>query len=200
MHVYAADRTWWGEVCVFGFTALVVWLLDYASSLIEFDPDWWATLTSFGAVYVAVRWIAVRYAWRVTYLRSLGIVGVPDLNGEWQGYVRSSATEFKDTHNATLRIAQQWSTISVTLETEQSHSWSTSAILRSQGVECAELTYTYVNEPKAHAGSTMHAHRGTATLKLDGSSLEGEYYTGRDREAYGTIKVNRLERSAQAEN
>ena len=50
-----------------------------------------------------------------------------------------------------------------------------------------ELTYQYVNEPKAIAPSTMEMHKGTATLKLSGSTLDGGYYTGRGRGEVGTV-------------
>jgi hypothetical protein len=40
----------------------------------------------------------------------------------------------------------------------------------------------------------MHAHRGTAVLKLsdDGKELSGEYYSGRDRQNYGTLLIAKV--------
>ena len=55
------------------------------------------------------------------------------------------------------------------------------------------LSYEYLNEPVAAAGATMHAHRGTARLVLQGESdLDGEYYTGRDRQQYGALRIHRI--------
>ena len=56
-----------------------------------------------------------------------------------------------------------------------------SASLRTVDLLNAELSYQYVNEPMSNAPGTMEIHRGTATLELIGSSLEGDYYTGRGR-------------------
>lgn len=58
----------------------------------------------------------------------------------------------------------------------------------------AVLNYEYANEPRAHAIDGMHAHRGTARLRLNCESqvLEGEYYTGRDRKSHGTLRLERL--------
>ena len=41
-----------------------------------------------------------------------------------------------------------------------------------------ELHHLYVNEPHPTAPDTMNAHRGTATLRLKGAVLEGDYYNG----------------------
>ena len=51
-----------------------------------------------------------------------------------------------------------------------------------------ELHHLYVNEPHPTAPDTMNAHRGTATLRLKGAVLEGDYYTGRGRLEIGALK------------
>jgi predicted pore-forming effector associated with SMODS systems len=55
------------------------------------------------------------------------------------------------------------------------------------------VSYQYTNEPVVSARSTMHTHRGTATLVLKngGLILEGEYYSGRDRQNIGTIRLEK---------
>ena len=61
------------------------------------------------------------------------------------------------------------------------------------------LTYEYHNEPLPGATGTMHAHRGSATLRLaeNGNALEGEYFSGRDRANYGAIHLRRAKDGAE---
>ncbi len=78
------------------------------------------------------------------------------------------------------------------LETEYSKSQSLIVGIITAGSSAMVMSYEYLNEPKPAAKETMHAHRGTARLVLEGESLEGEYYTGRDRQNYGSLSLRRL--------
>jgi len=55
------------------------------------------------------------------------------------------------------------------------------------------LVYTFLNTPRADAVETMHMHHGTATHYLDeqANTLNGDYYTGRDRHTHGTMELVR---------
>jgi len=90
------------------------------------------------------------------------------------------------------------------METNNSVSHSVQAsILCSARLKVFEILYTYVNEPKAASKSTMNIHYGTASLQIsdDFKTLNGEYYSGRGRQTYGSIiakrqankKTNRLQ-------
>lgn len=192
MHPYTTDRSWLGEICVFITTIALVGLANLAATAVAEEPQWWMTVISFGVPFAGVQWVAKRYAWRFALLRRLRLVAVPDLGGQWSGYLCSSHSDFSDQQPITVQITQRWSELSIVFDTQTSRSWSTSAILRMAGLSEAELTYTYLNEPKATADRAMHAHRGTATLRLVGDELIGEYYTGRDRGAFGKIAIRRV--------
>lgn len=192
MHPYTTDRSWLGEICVFATTIVLVGLANLAATAVAEEPQWWMTVISFGVPFVGVQWVAKRYAWRLALFRRLRLVAVPDLGGRWSGYLCSSHSDFSNRQPITVQIAQRWSELSIVLDTPTSHSWSTSAILRTAGLPEAELTYTYFNEPKAAADRAMHTHRGTATLRLTDGELIGEYYTGRDRGAFGEIVIRRV--------
>jgi hypothetical protein len=58
------------------------------------------------------------------------------------------------------------------------------------------MVYEYSNVPKVmEANPTMFRHEGTQWLSLsensDESTLVGDYYTGRDRQTYGTVHLVR---------
>lgn len=53
------------------------------------------------------------------------------------------------------------------------------------------LTFEYTNEPKSGAQDTMHPHLGLNRLRLspDATTLEGDYFSGRDRQTFGHMKL-----------
>ncbi|WP_231725884.1 hypothetical protein [Chthonomonas calidirosea] len=131
-----------------------------------------------------------KWLWKIPLLRSIGIVKVPNLNGEWklQGWTKWS--EGQD-YQGEAEIKQTWTRISICIETEQSISRSITASLLVNEAEGITLRYEYCNDPKAKAPPTMHSHRGTANLRLKDDCLEGEYYTGRDRQTVGKLTLRR---------
>lgn len=129
------------------------------------------------------------------FMRRLGWLQVPDLNGEWQGNLTSyyvAHPQGKD-YPVTVRIEQTWTHICVTLKTQTSDSASITGSVLVQKPGGVVLTYQYLNEPKSGALDTMHMHKGTVWLVLETGSdplrLNGEYYSGRDRQNYGRLQV-----------
>jgi hypothetical protein len=77
-------------------------------------------------------------------------------------------------------------------EKSRSHSRVASLMIADDD-ECI-LIYDYLNTPKHNTPETMHMHRGSVELRFqldDGLDGEGEYYSGRDRNNYGTIRLVR---------
>ncbi|MDE0474504.1 MAG: hypothetical protein OXI50_08080 [Gammaproteobacteria bacterium] len=153
--------------------------LDYIAALKFGSP-----ITLYGVTLLLYE----RWLWRPA--RRIGISQVPDFSGTWRGAGRSShaATEF----DAEIEIAQTWSKISIVGRFGRSESQSSGfAFIRSRGME-AVLIHTYLNRPM-EAGEGLHIHEGTAelTLRKDGS-MNGTYYTGRDRATHGTFTLTRV--------
>ena len=128
-----------------------------------------------------------RWAWKI--FRKIGIVKTPNLNVKWKGYLKSSFDEHSAGIKATLEIFQDWTRIKIILNTEQSSSYSESASFVIEIPEEKRLSYQYINEPKPDAVKTMSIHRGTAILLFDEKeyTLIGEYYSGRDRQNFGSL-------------
>jgi hypothetical protein len=156
---------------------------------------WWLDLPAVWGFYVLFWRMFDRLLWNWPLLRVIGLVKVPDLGGRWVGHGLSS---YKDAagrpteYGITITITQRWTACLVHTETDAS--WSDSligAILLGNGRPPA-LSYEYKNQPRAHAGSTMHAHPGMTRLEMaDATHLVGEYYSGRDRQTYGTLTLTR---------
>jgi len=152
---------------------------------------WWVEAPSVLSVFGGLYMLFDKRLWRLKWLQRIGVVKVPDLNGRWsvQGHSSTSNEDF----TGEIHIRQTWTHIRITLETEHSRSHSLTASLLLEQPEGVTLNYEYRNEPKPSALCTMHAHRGTAVLRLrDEGLLEGEYYSGRDRLNCGELRLRRI--------
>ncbi len=192
MHPYATDSTERRSVIL--WLALISILIAYGLHLLlsKINTQWlWLIdVPSVMGVFGGLCTFFDKKLWRWQFLRKLTIVRVPDLNGLWvaEGKSITHSTDFA----GTVKIRQTWTHISITMETELSRSYSITASLLIDQPDEVTLSYEYRNEPKPNALPTMHAHRGTAVLRLKGEGLlEGEYYSGRDRRNYGTLLLKR---------
>lgn len=145
------------------------------------------------AIYFFVYYGFDKYLWNWAIFQKIGLVKTPDLNGEWVGEITSSHDDYRQTHGVKVNIVQQWSTISIVLKTKSSTSHSFIAGVLINEPRGITLHYNYLNEPVSDASKTMHAHRGTTWLIFNNAtgSLDGEYYSGRDRKTNGKLKLVR---------
>ena len=192
MHSYDLEGRSRVVVILAAASFLLVWMLDVSLGAIDFDPQWWLSVPSFGGFFSGIYWLFDRSVWKWNQLRHIGFVDVPDLNGKWSGEVETSFGQTASSREISILIQQRWSRIVITLETAHSRSRSVTASLRTDGLPNPELTYVYINEPRSNAPDTMNMHRGTASLELKSSALEGDYYTGRGRRQIGTIRLTRV--------
>jgi hypothetical protein len=197
MHPYATDSEERRQVPL-GLAVLAIlsayglaWFLDYTQ--LE-DKLWWLEIPSVAGFYAFYWWLFDRWVWRWRPLRTLHIIHVPDLSGHWRGTGESS---YKDAQgNRTkfkvldVEIRQTWTTMAVWYRLEKSRSHSLVGALTVHDGQYPSLSYEYINDPDPHAVTTMHVHPGMARLELvEATRLEGEYYTGRDRQNYGTLHL-----------
>ena len=195
MHTYTTDSSERKFVPLYiaGASILLTWGLNRILALAQLIIPWWIDAPSVTGFYSLLYTFFDKYLWKLRILRTIGIVKVPDLNGAWNGYVASSFDEHAKRYKATIRISQTWTRIVIILETNHSKSRSLIAAIVTEDSSGMILSYEYLNEPKLNAKHTMHVHRGTArlTLKSEGKVLEGEYYTGRDRQNFGILRFER---------
>lgn len=175
---------------VFGSLGLAALLRN-----VDWTPPLWLDVSSVMFLYGLLYGFFKRVAWKWGWLRRLGVVSTPILDGTWKGTVQSDYDGVtRPAHNVEVIIGQDWTEIVIRLlrpesNSSKSHSLSASMVVTED--ECI-LIYDYLNEPNADAPETMHMHRGTARLVLTGSDkLEGDYYTGRDRNNTGVIRLRR---------
>jgi len=195
MHPYATDSNERKTVafCFAVVGIVLAWCLSQLPRLIRIPWPWWIEIPSPFGFYVILAGVFDRWVWRWPLLRMIRIVEVPDLNGHWTGECTSSFDQHAQKYNVQVTISQTWTKIAILLETANSKSQSQVVGMTTREAEGVTLNYMFFNEPKEDADGRMHAHRGTTTLLLsrDGNELTGEYYSGRDRQNFGGLRLAR---------
>jgi hypothetical protein len=191
MHPYSTDSEERFQIA-FALAVIAVglaWLVALVTG--KTHPPFWLEVPGTATLYGLLLGIFRSYIWNWAVLHTASIVKVPDISGDWRGYVTSSFDSLAEQHPVTVRIRQNWTHLSLRLSTEHSDSESVvaSMVMGNQPV----LSYQYRNVPRTGAKETMHAHDGTATLNLiDGQrQLSGEYYSGRDRANQGILVLEK---------
>ena len=153
----------------------------------EISLPWWVERPSVLFFYWLFFLIFDKLLWQ--YLKKLNFRKTPNLNGEWKGKLKSSFDSHSAEQKATLKISQTWTRIKILFTTDQSSSHSESASIVIDAPEGKYLSYQYINEPRSNAIETMSIHRGTATLIFNEkkNTLEGQYYSGRGRQKFGSL-------------
>jgi hypothetical protein len=194
MHHYAIDSE---ERRVVPFFLAVLGILAALGlttllALSSISVPWWldapATMGFYSIFYTAFD----RWAWKLPILRILGLK-TPILEGRWTGEVVSSYDERAKSTRMEVDIVQTWTKIKVSLETPNSRSHSLIAGVVTEAQGGSLVTYEYLNEPRASAPPTMQIHRGIAKLRLieNDTVFEGEYFSGRGRQNYGSFRLTK---------
>ena len=202
MHGYSTDS---GERRVVPFLLASVaialaWVSSRILALTHLFVPWWLDAPSSLAFYGMLNALFDSYLWRSSLIAKLGLVRIPNLAGQWHGYLVSSFVGHEKRHHLVITIFQSWTHIAVFLTTATSMSRSCAAVIQVDDPEGVALIYQYQNQPLADATKTMHMHYGTAMLRVrNGDCLVGDYYAGRDRRTFGRIYCRRQLRGLQTD-
>lgn len=189
MHPYSIDAEERKNILL--FLAIVSIVLSWSFYKIlnnyRITLPWWVESPSVLFFYGLLFVVFDRWAWKI--FRKIGLVKTPNLNGEWKGNFKSSFDEHSSEIKATLKIFQTWTRIKILLTTEQSSSQSETTSIIINAPEGKYLSYQYISEPRSNAVKTMSIHRGTTRLLFNEkeNTFAGEYYSGRDRQNFGSI-------------
>ena len=166
------------------------WLVTYLLSISSIVLPWWIEGPSVLGFYGLFYSVFDEKLWKTSLIRRA--LKIPDLNGMWIGHIESSYDNFQESVRAELKIKQTWTRMSIIMKTQTSKGCNlTGAIFTDLGE--VTLSFEFLNEPNVEAPSPLHIHRGTTRLVIDSAvnSLDGEYYTGRDRGTAGLLHFDR---------
>ncbi len=174
------------------FALGAAWLLHLTLAKVSFQT-WWIETPSVFGFYMLLLEAWDRWLWCMLPQRNF--LCIPRLDGIYRGILKSSFDQFQKEYEVTITIHQDGRSIRARLETGQSHSDSSFALLDVYRTGERALTYLYRNEPNPDAPDTMHIHYGVCSLQFSGSlpeTLSGHYWSGRDRNNHGLIEVRRV--------
>jgi hypothetical protein len=175
-------------------SVISAWILFKCLTSANVLLPWWIDTPSvlgFLGIYI---WIYDHWFWRKWPFNKLSYLLIPDISGEWSTEQESSHGEFDGVLTARCVVRQTAMKISISIDYDQSHSYSRSAaFFRKERFSPFELEYRYISYPKPGAPESMETHQGVVWLRVSENlqELEGEYFTGRGRQSYGSIRFLR---------
>lgn len=144
------------------------------------------------AIYYIFFELFNNYLWKLPIFNWLGIIDFDNLNGRWLGKIKSSYDNFVSDIPAELNIVQKATSIKIRGKFNESKSISLHEDFCFSDIDqTTALFFFYRNVPEYNATNTMAIHEGSSKLKYDKLTklLTGSYYSGRDRNNYGTIEL-----------
>ncbi len=189
MHPYSIDTEERKNVLLFLalMSILLAWGFSNVLEYYQIHLSWWIESPSVLFFYGAVFLIFDRFVWKP--LAKMQVIKTPNLNGEWHGNLKSSRDGHTKEIKVTLKIFQTWTDIKILLISDSNVSQSESAAVISGEPEGKYLNYQYVVEPKPNSVKDISIHRGTARLFFEEKNmLEGDYYTGRGSQNFGSLR------------
>ena len=196
MHQYQTDdsvKTNFLIVAVLLAVALA-YLFGRVIGALQIQIPWYFESPSILGFFGVIYWLYDKYLWKTKWVQKIDWFKTPNISGIWSVEIRTSHDDFSETTTGKAIIRQTAFKISISLETDTSTSNSIhAALMRTEKVSEYELTYNYINHPKADSVGTMSIHMGTAHFSIgdDGKNMDGEYYAGRNRQNYGRIAFSR---------
>ncbi len=179
-----------------GISALIIYGFSELLNKDNINIPWYIGTPSIMGVYALLFFLFDRYLWKFKIFKKFGIIIGDDLNGKWVGIIKSSYDNFQNDIRAELNIIQTATSIKIHGKFNQSKSVSVHENFGQSEIDNqTALYYFYRNEPQYDAVETMAIHEGSVKLVFDPveKTLTGSYYSGRDRNNYGTIEVKLAE-------
>lgn len=170
----------------------IAYLLDAiqtASGIVIAAPS---GLAVFGLLFV----LFDHCVWNWSCLYKLGLIRIPNLNGDWEAVVSSSATG--DKIKASVKIHQTYSKIGIHLETDKSDSLSKMAAIEMANPTMFTLRYEYSAEFQRDETSAILRHFGVTSIRLKSDDHKflndhsANYYTEQGRDSHGEITFSRI--------
>lgn len=185
---------------------IYLWILILFSALVYFITytvfpiskntlfEYFRILSIVVTVDSAFIWLFINYLWKWTFLYDW-VVPFPDLNGTWEGELKSSYIDKKtnkkiDPIKATLKIRQSFVHIHCLLKTEAIESSSFVCQFDiNKDKQKLKLVYSYGGEANLLSRDDNPNHFGTAMLSVndEGKALTGSYWT--DRKTTGELTL-----------
>lgn len=197
MHQYQTDDNTRSNLIIIAVLVAVslAYFFNAALVYVNIQLPWWVESPSILGFYGLIYLLYDKYLWKIKWIQRIEWIKTPNISGTWDAEIRTSHNGFSNCVSAIVIIRQSAFRISISLETDTSRSNSVqAALLKTEKVSEYELTYNYINHPKADSVKTLNIHLGTAHLHISDNfkRMDGDYYTNRDRENFGRIILKNI--------
>lgn len=138
-------------------------------------------------IYGILHLIFTKWSWRLPIFKGW-LIPFPDVEGTWKGTIKSTWVDpltgrSPDSIPLVLVIRQTFSTLSCTMHTKESSSFSTASSFHiDDDSDNKSISYVYTNTPRVSVRDRSAVHDGAAKLRVIAAPelrLEGEYWTNR---------------------
>lgn len=139
------------------------------------------------------------FVWKWPVFYTLGLIKIPNLNGDWSAEISSSATGEKIMAN--VKIHQTYSKIRIHLDTDKSDSLSQMAAIEMESPTFFNLRYEYSAEFQRNEAAEILRHYGVTNVRLKSEDhnfseqYAARYYTEQGRDSHGDIRFSRIEKN-----
>ncbi len=137
-----------------------------------------------------IKIIISKWLWRIQWVNK--IIGIPNLNGEWDAVGESDhngGTKFY----GKICIIQTMTKIKIIGDFNQSKSFNTLTYIKIDDDGSFELSYHYENIPKPNMKETMNKHCGYMYFTgQKNDDLNGEYFNDRFRGTRGVMTLRKI--------
>lgn len=196
MHQYQTDDSTRSNLFLTAIllSVALAYSFNLALEYFRLQLPWWSESPSILGFYGLIYWLYDKYLWKTRWIQRIDWIKTPNISGSWNAEIRTSHDGFSNFVLAKVVIRQTAFRISVSAETDTSRSYSVqAALLKTDKVSEYELTYNYINHPKADSVNTLNIHLGTAHLHIGDNlhRMDGDYYTNRDRKNFGRMIFTR---------
>lgn len=198
MHEYSIDVD--QKDIVFYIAALSVTLASFSTALIGYLSENFSFVSFMGpltaiSIFGLIYTLFDKKIWRWKLLKRIGLVKVPDLEGEWEGIFNSSFHEFNESLPAQFKIEQTWTKICIMGKFNDSKSSSYTAAIKVNAGGGVKVLYSYQNEKnteKADEPFSDHKGYGALLLNREENKIEGSYFNNpSNNRNHGILKLQR---------
>lgn len=194
LHHYTADTPDRTNVHILLFLISIASAWGFVSlcNYLGWTPYWWIDTPSVFGFYGIFFGLFNNCLWKIPLLRKIGLIETPNLNGHYEGEIKTSYDDFQTPKKVQYEIVQKWNKILIFSETETSTSKSLTAAFSLSDVNRKSIVFSYQNTPKIDAHQTMNTHCGFADFYFNNTdAIIGEFFNGRNRKTYGKIVLRK---------
>lgn len=177
-----------------GITSLVTAMFKYTS--VAYVSEF--SVPSAFAIYGALYALFDKYLWKSAIFSKVGIITTTNINGKWNGHIKSSKDNYSSEFKVSATIYQTWTKMNIVVENKLSKSELVMAAMTITTPTRSNVSWEYLSKSHPEYSDDEYMHYGITRLEINLkgnkviSPLKGDYYADKSRNSYGSIELNKV--------